>query len=103
MDDDVPSRGYLPPVTAHDLAQAPPDTIAHYRAAERFLDAESEAALRQSIGAKESCEVGTRAALSGAVDRIKIAAPHQPRLARKRHPILARTAGHRRAPWTNRG
>src|SRR5690348_3341475 len=56
---DVPSRGYLSPMAAHDLPQAPPDTIAHHRAAQRLLDADAKAALRQSIGAKEHCEVGT--------------------------------------------
>jgi hypothetical protein len=35
------------------------------------------------VGAKENCEVGTRAALPGAVHGIEFAAPHQPRLARK--------------------
>jgi hypothetical protein len=70
-------------MAAHDLANPPPNTIAHHRAAERFLDAEAEAGLRQSIGAKENSEVGTRAALSGAVHGVKISAPHQPRVARK--------------------
>src|SRR6267154_43705 len=46
VNDDVPSCGYLQPVAAHDLAQAPPDTIAHYRAAQSLLDAEAESALR---------------------------------------------------------
>src|SRR5438132_812853 len=41
MNDDVPSCGYLQPVAAHYLAQAPPDPIAHYRAAQSFLDAEA--------------------------------------------------------------
>src|SRR6266480_456262 len=76
--------------TATNPRPAPPDTIANHRATQRLLDAEAKAALRQFVGAKENCEVGTRAALSGAVYRIKLAAPHQPRLARKGHPILAR-------------
>jgi len=84
VNDDVPSCRDLRPVAAHDLAQAPPDSIAHHRAAESLLDADAEAALRQFIGAKEYCKVGTRAALSGAVDRIKFTASHQPRLARER-------------------
>src|SRR6267378_8579322 len=46
VNDDVPSCGYLQPVAAHDFAQAPPDTIAHYRAAQNLLDAEAESALR---------------------------------------------------------
>jgi len=72
----------------HYLAQAPPDPIAHYRAAQSFLDAEAKTALRQFVGAKENCKVGTRTALSGPVDGIKFSAPHQPRFARK--PIPAR-------------
>jgi hypothetical protein len=45
-------------VAAHDFAHTPPDTIAHYRAPQRFLDAETEAALRQFVGAEENSEVG---------------------------------------------
>ena len=70
-------------MAAHDLADAPPDAIAHYRAAERFLDAEAETALRQLIGAKKNGKVGTRAALSAAVNGIEFSAPHQPRVARE--------------------
>jgi hypothetical protein len=69
-------------VAAHQFAQAPPDTIAYYRAAQSRLDAEAEAALRQFIGAEENGEVGTRTALSGAVHCIKLSAPHQPRFTR---------------------
>jgi hypothetical protein len=35
------------------------------------------------IGAKKNGEVGTGAAFAGAVDGVELAAPHQPRLARK--------------------
>jgi acetyl esterase/lipase len=70
-------------MAAHDLADAPPDTIAHHRAAERFLDAEAETALRQLVGAKKNGEVGTRAALPGAVHGIEFSAPHQPRSTRE--------------------
>jgi len=90
-------------VAAHDLAQAPPDTIAHYRAAQGLLDAEAESALRQFVGAEENCEVGTRTALSGAVDSIKLSAPHQPRFARKQIPVRTRTGGGQRVPRIIRG
>src|SRR5271168_2347679 len=83
VNDDVPSCGYLRAVATHDFANPPPNAIAHHRATERLLDAEAKAGLRQSIGAKESSEVGTRAALTGAVHGVKISAAHQPRLARK--------------------
>jgi len=66
-----------------NLADAPPDAIAHYRAAELLLDAEAETALRQLVGAKKNSKVGTRAALSGSVHGIEFAAPHQPRVARE--------------------
>src|SRR5229473_3698198 len=75
VNDDVPSCGYLQPVAAHDFAQAPPDTIAHYRSTQSLLDAEAESALRQFVGAEENCEMGTRTALSGAIDGIKLSAP----------------------------
>jgi hypothetical protein len=90
-------------VAAHDLAQAPPDTIAHYRAAQGLLDAESETALRQFVGAKKNCKVGTRTALSGAVDGIKFSAPHQPRLARKPIPVRTQIGRGQRVPGIIRG
>ena len=85
-------------MAAHDLSQAPPDTITHYRATQGLLDAEAKTALRQFVGAKKNCEVGTRAALSGAVDSIKFSAPHQPRFARKQIPVRTRTGCGQRAP-----
>src|SRR5215469_16536786 len=95
---DVPSCGYLAPVAANHFAQTPPDAVAHHRAAERLLNADAKAALWQFVGAQENCEVGTRAAPSGAVHGVKLAAPHQPRLTRKRHTFFARRTGHRRVP-----
>jgi hypothetical protein len=83
MYDDVPSCSYLQTMAAHDLPHAPPNAIAHYCAAQRFLDAESESALRQLIRAKKNGEVGIRAALPGTVHGVKVSAPHQPRLTRK--------------------
>jgi hypothetical protein len=41
------------------FSNAPPDTIAHHRAAECSLNAEAKAALRQIIGFQEHREVGT--------------------------------------------
>jgi hypothetical protein len=74
--DEIPSCGYLQPVAAHHFAQSPPDTIALHRAAKRLFDAEPKPALRLFVGAEENCEVGTRAALSGAVDSVKLRLPH---------------------------
>src|SRR6266513_1354635 len=101
--DDVPSCGYLQPVAAHHLAQAPPDTITHYRATQGLLDAEAKTALRQFVGAKKNCEVGTRTARSGAVDGIKFSAPHQPRFAPKPFPAPTPTRRGQQAPRTIRG
>jgi len=103
VNDDVPSCGYLQPVAAHYLAQAPPDPIAHYRAAQSFLDAEAEAALGQFVGAKENCEVGTRTALPCAVDGIKLSAPHQPRFAREPIPAHIRNGAVRQVRRIIRG
>src|SRR5258708_3131725 len=102
VNDNVPSCGYLQPVAAHDLAQSPPDPIAHYRTAQSLLDAEAESALRQFIGAEKNCEVGTRTALSGAIDGIKLSAPHQPHFARKQIPVRTPARGPR-VPRTIRG
>src|SRR6266852_8161105 len=103
VNDDVPSCGYLQPVAAHDLAQAPPDPIARYRTSQGLLDAEAETALQQLVGAEENGEVGTRTALSGAVDRIKLSAPHQPRFTRKSFPLSPSVSRSQRAPCAIRG
>jgi hypothetical protein len=81
MYDDVPSRRYLQAMTAHDLSNPPPHAIAHHRAAQSLFDAEAETALRLLVGAKKNSEVGTGAALSGAVYGVKFSPPHQPRRA----------------------
>jgi hypothetical protein len=47
--------------------------------------------------------VGTRMAFSGAVDSIKLSAPHQPRLARKPIPARTRISRGRRVPRIIRG
>jgi len=44
-------------MAAHNFPHAPPDAIAHYRAAECLLDAESKAAVRQLVRAKKNGEV----------------------------------------------
>lgn len=70
-------------MTANHLAQAPSHAVAHHRAAECLLDAEAEATQRQFIGTKKDGEVGTRAALPGAVHGVELTAAHQPNVARK--------------------
>lgn len=83
MNHDVPSRGYFCAMAAHDFSQSAPYAVACHRPAERFLYAESKATHRQLVGAKEYCEVRTGAALSGAINGVKFASPHEPRLTRK--------------------
>lgn len=83
MNYDIPSRGYLQAMAAHDLSNSAADAVAQHRTAKRLLDAEPEAAVRQLVGAKENCEVRAGTALSGAVDSIEFPAPNEPRLARK--------------------
>jgi hypothetical protein len=70
-------------MTANDLAQAPSHAVTHHCAAECLFDAEAEATERQFIGAKKDGEVGTRAALPGAVHGLELARTHQPNVARK--------------------
>src|ERR1700732_2779083 len=81
--DDVPSCRYIKRMAAHDFPPAPPDAIAHHRATQCLLDAESKAAVRQLVRAKKNGEVGIRAAFPGAVHGVEVSAPQQPRLARK--------------------
>jgi len=69
-------------MTANDFAQAPSHAVTHHRAAECLFDAEAEATQRQFIGTKKDGEVGTRAALPGAVHGGKLARTHQPNVAR---------------------
>jgi hypothetical protein len=69
-------------VQPRDLSHAPPDSITHNRAPKSLLDAEAKPALRQVVRLYKSSEVGTRAALPGAVHGVKLRLLHQPRLAR---------------------
>jgi len=73
---EIPSRRDLLPMDPDDLPHPSPDAIAHHRAADRFFDAEAEAALRQLVGAKKYSEVGIRAALACAIHGIKLSPPH---------------------------
>ena len=70
-------------MTANQFAQAPSHAVTHHRTAECLLDAEAEATERQFIGTKKDGEVGARAAFSGAVHGVKLAAAYQPNVARK--------------------
>ncbi len=75
---------------AHDLAQPSAHAIANHGPAECLLDAETETAQWQFIGADEHGEVGVGAAFAAGVDRVKITLAEQARLARKRLAALRR-------------
>ncbi len=66
----------------YHFSNAAPDTIACHRSAQRSLDAEAEAALRQVVRFQEHGEVGTRAALPVAVNSVEIRFTHDARAAR---------------------
>src|SRR5882672_3445723 len=54
VNDDVPSCGYLQPVTAYNFAQTPPDTIAHYPAAQAFLMVKANRLCGSSLARKKT-------------------------------------------------
>ena len=83
MNDNVPSRCYLQAMTTNRFAQAAANAIANYSAAERFFNAEAEAALRQLIGAKKNGEVRTGTPASGAIHGVEVSAADETRGARK--------------------
>jgi len=74
----------------YQFSNAPPDTIAHHRAAQRSLNAEAKAALRQIVCFQKHGEVGTRAALPVAVNSVEIRFAHDARAARIFLPLFIR-------------
>jgi hypothetical protein len=81
MNYDIPSRRNLRPIAPQDFTDAAANAIPHHRSAQRFLDADAEAAeafrpgsyvpgdLARSccLRAEEHCELRARAALTGAI------------------------------------
>src|SRR5437763_5959039 len=80
--DEIPSCGNLLAMEPDHFPYPPADTVAHYRAAQRSLDAEPKAALRQFVRFQKNGEVGTRAALPVAVNSVEIRLAHNSRSAR---------------------
>ncbi len=74
----------------YHFSNAAPDTIARHRSAQRSLDAEAKAALRQVVRFQEHGEVGTRAALPVAVNSVEIRLAHDARFSRIFRPFLTR-------------
>jgi|GEM_PF-2401998 len=77
MNDDVPPCWYLREILPKDLANTPSDTIADHRAAQRFLHADAEPAVREMIGPNENYELAARASLPAAIDRFIFHAANQ--------------------------
>jgi hypothetical protein len=66
----------------YHFSNAAPHAIARHRSAQRSLDAEAKAALRQVVRFQEHGKVGTRAALPVAVNSVEIRLAHDARAAR---------------------
>src|ERR1043166_2192532 len=86
VNDDVPSCGYLLTVKANHFADAATNAVAHHRAAECALDAETEAALRQIVRFQENGEVGIGTALPMTVDRVEVRPAKEAHGSRKPQP-----------------
>jgi hypothetical protein len=77
-------------MAADDFTHTAPHAIAHHRAAQPFLDAETEAAQRPLVGAKKRGKVRIRAALPGVVDGVEFALAQQSRFSWKAKTLLRR-------------
>jgi len=77
MNDDIPSRGNLLSVEPHNLAKPAPDTIAPDCAAQRLLDAPTEAAVSETIRAKKDGEFAACSPPTVPVHRMVFGAVHQ--------------------------
>ena len=54
------------------FSHPPPHAVAHHRSAQGSLDAKAKAALRKVVRFQEHGEMGTRAALSVAVNSVEV-------------------------------
>src|SRR5215813_11764175 len=79
VNDNVPSCGYLLTVKTNHFADAAANAIAHHRAAECALDAETKAALRQIVRFRENGKVGIGTALPMTVNRVEVRFAHKAR------------------------
>jgi len=92
MNDDIPSRGNLLSLEPHDLAKSASDTIAPDCAAQRLLDAPTEAAVSEAIRAKKNGELAACSPPAVPIHRIVFGAAHQTAGARKIEPRHIRPA-----------
>ena len=77
MNDYVPSRGDLLLVQPNDFTNAAPDAISPHRSAQCFLDAPSEPAEVQAIGAEKNRELPAWLPAPFAIHRVIFSAAHQ--------------------------
>lgn len=82
MNHNVESRGNLRAVQAHNLTDAPADTVADDRGAQLPLHARAEAAAVEPVRTKKNSELAAGAAPPVAVDGVELRAPQESRLAR---------------------
>jgi len=92
MNDDIPSRGNLLSVEPYDLTKSAPDTIAADCAAQRLLDAPTEAAVSEAIGTKKNRELAACSPPAVPVHRVVFGAAHQTAGTRKIEPRPIRPA-----------
>jgi hypothetical protein len=88
----VPSWRNLLSVQSYDFADSPADAIALYRAPQRFLDAPSEPAFIEAIGAKKNGKFSARPAAAFAIHRVILRPAHQASSAGKIMPRRIRRA-----------
>ena len=79
-------------MTTNGLPQTAPNTISHNCTAESLFYAETEAAVRQLIGAKKNNEVRTGTTPAGAIDGVEIPAADEANVARESQRMRLRQA-----------
>ena len=83
---------------SQDFADAPPDPVAHNRAAQCFFYADAETAASRFVWAEENYELRARTPAAATVHGLEFAAAHEPRVTRKAPaPLMAGAGSFRRA------
>jgi hypothetical protein len=83
MNYDVPSRGDLRTIPPEDFADAAANSIADYRASQRFLDADAETASWPAIATIKNHELRRGFPAAAAIYGLELGTAHQTRGARK--------------------
>jgi hypothetical protein len=79
MNHDVPSRRDLRPIPPKNFSDPPADPIAHHRASQRLLHADTETALRCAIGAVKNNELRRALSPAAPVNRFELGAAYKSR------------------------